>query len=558
MWARAVWREETMEMEEVIPSCWVKNGGVLWPTQGAARALKACKEPEESWTKFPLIKIKIQSDDKNECEKYDFTTTAELSGSEEELLTKRRPKKKKYPDYQMDEPSVNEDSQKESSPGLMIKSTGEKATKKIRKCIPCEDDFVLPPPPKMTNAQSGNYGTTTNTMKRRRILHPANTSNENQAKKRLTKDDFVLPPPPKMADTQFERTQMDIPSSPQSRSLAHSGRRSPSESLSNGRRSFSPDQESLSRSLSQRQRGGSSGSSTHGRRSFSPDQESLSRSLSQRQRGGSSGSSTHGRRSFSPDQESLSRSLSQRQRGGSSGSSTHGRSRSRRSLFKSLLQKRGWSSSESFSRRQNASEPTRSSKSDTPRTTIDRSLRQPPEKSMRAERDPPNAAKAMSTHARSNKLRKEDFPMSEKKFQKRVLQLLVEIKDTIHVATSSAGTSYEVKPANTEEELEALENRLENKNEGAELSKCLKRLGGVDAADHVKKSMAATMTNKMMAIMSLRGRSGKVAFMKTRLYKIICDAVLSSFDTTTTKVDEYMAKYLKYAPERMGGGGRKK
>lgn len=56
-----MWREETMEMEEVIPSCWVKNGGVLWPTQGAARALKACKEPEESWTKFPLIKIKIQS-----------------------------------------------------------------------------------------------------------------------------------------------------------------------------------------------------------------------------------------------------------------------------------------------------------------------------------------------------------------------------------------------------------------------------------------------------------------------------------------------------------------
>lgn len=49
-----------MEMEEVIPSCWVKNGGVLWPTQ-AVRALKACKEPEESWTKFPLIKIKIQS-----------------------------------------------------------------------------------------------------------------------------------------------------------------------------------------------------------------------------------------------------------------------------------------------------------------------------------------------------------------------------------------------------------------------------------------------------------------------------------------------------------------
>ncbi|CAM4599713.1 unnamed protein product [Leuciscus chuanchicus] len=56
----------------------------------------------------------------------------------------------------------------------------------------------------------------------------------------------------------------------------------------------------------------------------------------------------------------------------------------------------------------------------------------------------------------------------------------------------------------------------------AQTSKHLKTLGGVDAADHVKKSMTATMTNKMMPIMSLRGRSGKVAFMKTRLYKIIC------------------------------------
>ncbi|CAM4661246.1 unnamed protein product [Leuciscus chuanchicus] len=68
-------------------------------------------------------------------------------------------------------------------------------------------------------------------------------------------------------------------------------------------------------------------------------------------------------------------------------------------------------------------------------------------------------------------------PPSAREFQKRVLQLLVEIKDTIHVATSSAGTSYEVKPANTEEELEALENRLEDKNEGAEQDNWLVHFG---------------------------------------------------------------------------------
>ena len=41
---------------------------------------------------LPLLYV--LSDDKNECDKYDLTTTAELSGSEEELPTKRRPKKK--------------------------------------------------------------------------------------------------------------------------------------------------------------------------------------------------------------------------------------------------------------------------------------------------------------------------------------------------------------------------------------------------------------------------------------------------------------------------------
>lgn len=55
-----------------------------------------------------------------------------------------------------------------------------------------------------------------------------------------------------------------------------------------------------------------------------------------------------------------------------------------------------------------------SSISDTPRTTVDQSIRQPPEKFIRAETDPPNAAKAMSKHAHSNKMRKEDFLMSEK------------------------------------------------------------------------------------------------------------------------------------------------
>ncbi|XP_059425938.1 complement C3-like [Carassius carassius] len=65
-----------------------------------------------------------------------------------------------------------------------------------------------------------------------------------------------------------------------------------------------------------------------------------------------------------------------------------------------------------------------------------------------------------------------------------------EYRDDRHPLDSD-GEIYELNPANTEEELKALEDRLEDVNEGAELSKHLKRLGEVDAADHVKKSMAA-------------------------------------------------------------------
>jgi len=52
--------------------------------------------------------------------------------------------------------------------------------------------------------------------------------------------------------------------------------------------------------------------------------------------------------------------------------------------------------------------------------------------------------------------------------------------------------------------------------------------------------------------------TGRLFNRETLLWECVCDAVLSSFDTSKTKVDEYMAKYLKNAPERLGSSGRKK
>ncbi|KAL6486382.1 hypothetical protein MHYP_G00057740 [Metynnis hypsauchen] len=75
----------------------------------------------------------------------------------------------------------------------------------------------------------------------------------------------------------------------------------------------------------------------------------------------------------------------------------------------------------------------------------------------------------------------------------------------------------------------------------------------------IKNSMAVTvLSNAMMAKMSLKGKCGKLPFSKSLLCSVICDTVLSTHKTTEVEVMDTMAKYLKYVPERMGGGGHKK
>ena len=64
VWIRAVWLEGDTEVEEVIPSTWVKYGKVLWPKVSRSGAIKAINErwePASNWDKFQLIKVKISS-----------------------------------------------------------------------------------------------------------------------------------------------------------------------------------------------------------------------------------------------------------------------------------------------------------------------------------------------------------------------------------------------------------------------------------------------------------------------------------------------------------------
>ncbi|XP_078340464.1 uncharacterized protein LOC111123873 [Crassostrea virginica] len=85
----------------------------------------------------------------------------------------------------------------------------------------------------------------------------------------------------------------------------------------------------------------------------------------------------------------------------------------------------------------------------------------------------------------------------------------------------------------------------------------LQKIKGVGDIDHMKKSMLRTMTNTFKTDLHIIGKREKKASEGSPLYQI--NAVLSlhqSYRETNFNADS--AKFLKYAPEHVGGGGRKK
>ena len=61
-WTRAAWQEPNSEEELTIPTVWMEENEVCWPS--GMNVLRACNEkwlPKSDWHRFPLIKIKVQS-----------------------------------------------------------------------------------------------------------------------------------------------------------------------------------------------------------------------------------------------------------------------------------------------------------------------------------------------------------------------------------------------------------------------------------------------------------------------------------------------------------------
>ncbi|KAL1258262.1 hypothetical protein QQF64_011506 [Cirrhinus molitorella] len=98
MYTRAVWREGTREEEGVVPDSWIDREmkTVRWPRKmSVTKTEKAIKDkinPQDDWMTFSLIKIKMTSDKRRECDAYNLTSQTE---EDDEVITSTRKRTKK-------------------------------------------------------------------------------------------------------------------------------------------------------------------------------------------------------------------------------------------------------------------------------------------------------------------------------------------------------------------------------------------------------------------------------------------------------------------------------
>ncbi|XP_069054634.1 uncharacterized protein [Lepisosteus oculatus] len=164
------------------------------------------------------------------------------------------------------------------------------------------------------------------------------------------------------------------------------------------------------------------------------------------------------------------------------------------------------------------------------------------------------------TTSRPEEKRKRD-PLSEGKFQKRVLGLLIEMMDELRRlgrSTEPVDSQFHIRRLTTMEEFCAYEQALDSMDNQNLLINQLRRVGGSDVRECVFTVLSRLMTNELMTEFNFAGTNRKDKQQKrglgdTNLYRVIKAAVLKSHPTSTEKeIKEHAMRYLKNAYARQG------
>ncbi|XP_052770788.1 uncharacterized protein LOC128210480 [Mya arenaria] len=168
------------------------------------------------------------------------------------------------------------------------------------------------------------------------------------------------------------------------------------------------------------------------------------------------------------------------------------------------------------------------------------------------------------------------FPLPTGEFQKRVLMLLSDIQHELAelkrqlVPNSQSVDSLEVDiwPAETLDDFHQLDDKCSNTQERKKtgIVQVLSKIGGVDAKDNVKKIMERLMSNRLIALFSMKGRSTKngeprkLGVQTSSVYEVVKASAFNTYmkeGLTDQHIYKYTGDTLKYVPDRHGGGGRK-
>ncbi len=141
-------------------------------------------------------------------------------------------------------------------------------------------------------------------------------------------------------------------------------------------------------------------------------------------------------------------------------------------------------------------------------------------------------------------------------FQKRVLQLLLDIRKTVSDTSTCGGKPADtactltIKRNNSLEEVQNLEDELVNPSYFMEVCNQCVRIGGYNKRDMVSNLMCRFMTKNLMCQYNMLGQKGKLSFRKTKLYNVIQESVLKKFsDSNVTEIQMIVAAKLRNAPK---------
>ncbi|XP_065683026.1 uncharacterized protein LOC105849746 isoform X2 [Hydra vulgaris] len=158
----------------------------------------------------------------------------------------------------------------------------------------------------------------------------------------------------------------------------------------------------------------------------------------------------------------------------------------------------------------------------------------------------------------ASKDNKDEFSMSEEKYRKQSLKLLIEIRDGINrlLNTPSVSGAINIVKVNDISELYAANDELKDAAVRRNAIEMLKCVGGNDCGEMVRNILDRLFSISVMSKMNMKGSSrqgeAKIAFKNLEFFSLIQEVVTRQFNNVSTKaLTAAIGNKLKNAPGQL-------